>query len=87
MDYCLKLRLYVVFSHHVLNNACTMWLICGWCMHLGDHGDCACTVTNSLPGPPGPVGDPGDAGMIGEFGREGDSGEPGPQGNNGFPVR
>lgn len=58
-----------------------------WCVHLGDHGECECTIINSPPGPLGPAGDHGDAGMIGEFGQEGDVGDPGPHGEDGFPVR
>lgn len=57
------------------------------CVHLGDHGECECTVTNSPRGPPGPAGDLGDAGMRGEFGQEGDVGDPGPKGEEGLPVR
>lgn len=58
-----------------------------WCVHLGDHGECECTVINSRPGLPGPPGDHGDAGMTGEFGQEGDVGDPGPHGEDGFSVR
>lgn len=57
------------------------------CVPLGDHGECECTIVNSLSGPPGPAGDRGDAGMTGEFGHEGDLGDPGPQGYDGSPVR
>lgn len=58
-----------------------------WCVRVGDHGLCECSIVNSPSGRPGPAGERGDAGMTGEFGREGDVGNPGPHGDFGSPVR
>lgn len=57
------------------------------CVHVGEHGECECSIVHSPSGPPGPVGERGDAGMSGEFGQEGDVGDPGFPGDEGFPVR